>query len=50
MEDAKKFYPGWTGRRDKRGLPLYVYRIASLDSKMQKELNKVSMDRRYERM
>lgn len=26
-------YPMWTGHRDKRGLPLYVYQIKHLDSK-----------------
>lgn len=50
MEGAKKYYPTWSGRRDKRGLPVYVYRLADLDSKVQKELNAVSMDRRYERI
>lgn len=29
-------YPSWTGRRDKRGIPLYVYRIADLNSKAMK--------------
>lgn len=50
MEGAKKYYPTWSGRRDRRGLPVYVYRLADLDSKVQRELNAVSMDRRYERM
>ena len=26
-------YPQWTGRRDRRGIPLYVYEISHLDSK-----------------
>lgn len=26
-------YPQWTGRRDRRGIPLYVYEIKHLDSK-----------------
>lgn len=26
-------YPQWTGRRDRRGIPLYVFEIAKLDSK-----------------
>ena len=32
------------------GLPLYVYRIGSLNSSVQKELNAVSPERRYQRM
>ncbi|KAF8322655.1 CRAL/TRIO domain-containing protein [Clavulina sp. PMI_390] len=50
MELAKKYYPTWTGRRDRRGLPVYVYWLGSLDSKIQKELNAVSMERRYQRI
>lgn len=26
-------YPQWTGRRDKRGIPVYVFEIAGLNSK-----------------
>lgn len=26
-------YPQWTGRRDKRGIPVYVYEVAPLNSK-----------------
>ncbi len=26
-------YPQWTGRRDKRGLPIYLYEVHKLDSK-----------------
>ncbi|KAM0805782.1 CRAL-TRIO domain-containing protein, partial [Usnea florida] len=29
----RQFYPQWTGRRDKTGIPLYVYEIGKLDSK-----------------
>lgn len=32
-EDARKVYPCWTGRRDRRGIPLYVYVIKHLNSK-----------------
>ncbi|KAF9059566.1 CRAL-TRIO domain-containing protein [Rhodocollybia butyracea] len=49
FEDAKRFYPRWTGRRDKSGRPLYVYRIASV-SKIQKELDLVPAERRYQRI
>ncbi|GJE91794.1 Sec14p-like lipid-binding domain-containing protein [Phanerochaete sordida] len=50
FEASKRFYPRWTGRRDKNGLPVYVYRIGSLDSTLQKELNAVPSERRYQRI
>ncbi|KAH9897279.1 CRAL-TRIO domain-containing protein [Xylariomycetidae sp. FL2044] len=31
-EASKKLYPRFTGRRDKRGIPIYVYQIRHLDS------------------
>lgn len=31
-EESKKLYPRWTGRRDKRGIPIYVYQIRHLNS------------------
>ncbi|KAF9457432.1 CRAL-TRIO domain-containing protein [Collybia nuda] len=49
FESAKRFYPRWTGRRDKQGLPLYVYRLASLGP-IQKELDSVPAARRYQRI
>jgi len=66
FESAKRFYPRWTGRRDKvcwdtnsylpillrwqkKGLPLYVYRLASLNP-VEKELYAVPPERRYQRM
>ncbi|TFK39054.1 CRAL/TRIO domain-containing protein [Crucibulum laeve] len=49
FESAKRFYPRWTGRRDKQGLPVYVYRLASLEP-IQKELDAVPADRRYQRI
>lgn len=50
MESARRFYPRWTGRRDKRGLPVYVFRLASLDSSLRKELDALSSERRYQRI
>ncbi|EJF61053.1 CRAL/TRIO domain-containing protein [Dichomitus squalens LYAD-421 SS1] len=50
FETARRYYPRWTGRRDKNGLPLYVYRIGSLTSSLQKELNAVPPERRYQRI
>ncbi|KAI0274283.1 CRAL-TRIO domain-containing protein [Russula aff. rugulosa BPL654] len=50
LESAKRFYPRWTGRRDKHGIPVYVFRLASLAGSLQKELNAVPEDRRYQRI
>ncbi|KAE9402330.1 CRAL/TRIO domain-containing protein [Gymnopus androsaceus JB14] len=49
FEDARRFYPRWTGRRDKDGRPIYVYRIASV-GKIQQELNAIPAERRYQRI
>jgi len=32
-ERTKTLYPRFTGRRDKRGMPVYVYRVSHLDAK-----------------
>ncbi|KAK7676368.1 hypothetical protein QCA50_020672 [Cerrena zonata] len=50
FESAKRFYPRWTGRRDKNGLPVYVYRLASLQGALQKELGTIPAERRYQRI
>ncbi|KAF7299346.1 Sec14 cytosolic factor [Mycena indigotica] len=50
LENTRRFYPRWTGRRDKNGMPIYVYRIASLDSALQKELHAVPPERRFQRI
>ncbi|EPS98610.1 hypothetical protein FOMPIDRAFT_1126018 [Fomitopsis schrenkii] len=49
LEDSRRFYPRWTGRRDKSGLPLYVYRLASL-APIKSELDAVPPPRRYQRI
>ncbi|KAI1336014.1 CRAL-TRIO domain-containing protein [Xylariaceae sp. FL0016] len=41
-EASKKLYPRWTGRRDKRGIPIYVYQIRHLDSKAVAEYEKAT--------
>ncbi|KAI2641226.1 CRAL-TRIO domain-containing protein [Xylaria nigripes] len=33
FEASRKLYPRFTGRRDKRGIPIYVFQIRHLDSK-----------------
>ena len=70
LESAKRFYPRWTGRRDKvsvnlsmhcgaypslgwcsqHGIPVYVFRLASFNGSLQKELNAIPEDRRHQRM
>lgn len=32
-QEARSVYPQWTGRRDKRGIPVYLYEVSKLDSK-----------------
>jgi len=50
METSRIFYPRWTGRRDKSGLPVFVYRLASLNSSLRKELDAVPPERRHQRI
>ncbi|KAJ6490191.1 CRAL/TRIO domain-containing protein [Mycena vulgaris] len=50
LESSRRFYPRWTGRRDKNGMPIYVYHLASLDSAIQKELSAPPPERRYQRI
>ncbi|MCJ1426075.1 hypothetical protein MMC29_003977 [Sticta canariensis] len=32
-QEARSVYPQWTGRRDKRGMPVYLYEVSKLNSK-----------------
>lgn len=32
-EETRQLYPQWTGRRDKRGIPVYCFEVAPLNSK-----------------
>lgn len=32
-EETRRLYPQWTGRRDRRGIPVYVYEVKHLNSK-----------------
>ncbi|EPQ54685.1 CRAL/TRIO domain-containing protein [Gloeophyllum trabeum ATCC 11539] len=50
FESAKRFYPRWTGRRDKQGVPVYVYRLAALSGPVLKELQAVPQERRRQRI
>ncbi|KAH6984682.1 CRAL-TRIO domain-containing protein [Ilyonectria sp. MPI-CAGE-AT-0026] len=40
-ESSRRLYPQWTGRRDRRGIPLYVFEIRTLDAKSVAEYDKV---------
>jgi len=32
-EETRRLYPQWTGRRDRRGIPVYVYEVKHLNAK-----------------
>ncbi|TDL23192.1 CRAL/TRIO domain-containing protein [Rickenella mellea] len=49
LDQSRCYYPRWTGRRDKDGFPLYVYRLGSLGP-IQDEITSVPEKRRYERI
>ncbi|THV03808.1 CRAL/TRIO domain-containing protein [Dendrothele bispora CBS 962.96] len=49
FESSKRYYPRWTGRRDKGGRPVYVYKLAAIEP-FTKEIHSVSAERRYERI
>ncbi|KAF8736038.1 hypothetical protein AX14_000981 [Amanita brunnescens Koide BX004] len=49
FENVKRFYPRWTGRRDKNGLPLYVYRVQSV-APINHEIEAVPPERRFQRI
>ncbi|KAJ5573705.1 uncharacterized protein N7459_008132 [Penicillium hispanicum] len=38
-EAARRMYPQWTGRRDRRGIPVYVFEIRHLNSKEMSAFN-----------
>ncbi|EWC48767.1 hypothetical protein DRE_00072 [Drechslerella stenobrocha 248] len=33
FEETRKYYPQWTGRRDRNGVPIQVYQVAALDTR-----------------
>jgi len=50
FEDSRRYYPRWTGRRDKMGIPVYVYRLSALTPELQAEMHAVSPERKYQRI
>ncbi|KAF8158514.1 CRAL-TRIO domain-containing protein [Crassisporium funariophilum] len=49
LRASSRYYPQWTGRRDKLGHPLFVYRLAALDN-IQQEWNALSAETRFNRV
>ncbi|KAK2459680.1 hypothetical protein APHAL10511_008325 [Amanita phalloides] len=49
FEFSKRFYPRWTGHRDKNGIPLYVYHLRSIVP-IQHEIEAVPPKRRFQRI
>ncbi|KIY47637.1 CRAL/TRIO domain-containing protein [Fistulina hepatica ATCC 64428] len=49
FESTRRFYPRWTGHRDRDGFPVYVYKVAALVP-IRKELEAVPPERRYQRI
>ncbi|KAL4797522.1 CRAL-TRIO domain-containing protein [Aspergillus venezuelensis] len=43
-EAARRMYPQWTGRRDRRGIPVYVFEIQHLNSKNMEAYNATMTD------
>ncbi|KAH7353337.1 CRAL/TRIO domain-containing protein [Plectosphaerella cucumerina] len=41
---ARRLYPQWTGRRDRRGIPLYLFEVKTLDSKAVADYEKQGRD------
>ncbi|KAI1332392.1 CRAL-TRIO domain-containing protein [Xylariaceae sp. FL0255] len=41
-EESRRLYPRYTGRRDRRGIPIYVFQIRHLDSKLVSDYEKSS--------
>jgi hypothetical protein len=40
-------YPQWTGRRDRRGIPLYVFEVRKLDSKAVSEYERLGANKTF---
>ncbi|KAH7105694.1 CRAL/TRIO domain-containing protein [Auriculariales sp. MPI-PUGE-AT-0066] len=49
LSDTRRFFPRWTGHRDKHGRPLYVWRLSTVGP-LVKELNALSPQDRERRM
>lgn len=43
-DGARRLYPQWTGRRDRRGIPLYLFEVKALDSKTVGDYEKQGRD------
>jgi len=43
-EETRRLYPQWTGRRDRRGIPVYVYEVKHLNAKTMAAYEKSAKD------
>lgn len=48
LEDSKRLLPNWTGKTDKMGRGVFVYKIATLGGKETSELLKTKVEDRYD--
>lgn len=50
LDQSRRHYPRFLGRRDKHGRPIFVLRPGSLDAERQKEMFGVPLKRQFERI
>lgn len=50
LYESKEYYPRWTGRRDKMGRPVYVYKIGSINKEQQDKIFSKTEEERYRNM
>lgn len=50
LDQSRRHYPRFLGRRDKQGRPIFVLRPGSLDSQRQKEMFSIPSERQFERI
>ncbi|TGO23634.1 hypothetical protein BPAE_0126g00180 [Botrytis paeoniae] len=43
-EETRRLYPQWTGRRDRRGIPVYVFEVSYLTGKRMSAYEKSALD------
>ncbi|KZL87466.1 cral trio domain-containing protein [Colletotrichum incanum] len=44
FEQSRRLYPQWLGRRDKRGIPVYLFEVKTLDNKTISNYEKLGKD------
>ncbi|SPN98473.1 related to phosphatidylinositol/phosphatidylcholine transfer protein [Cephalotrichum gorgonifer] len=48
-EQSRRMYPQWTGRRDRRGIPLYLFVIKQLDNKSVADYERLGAEATFSR-